>query len=43
VLLRQGNTQPSARQKEKLDHLNIGRQRARMQRVGIFEIGIAAE
>ena len=43
VLLRERHVQPPSRQKEELDHLDIRRQRARMQRVGIGEIGIAAE
>src|SRR5260370_13999535 len=43
VLLGKRHMQPSSRQKEKLDHLYIGRQRIGMQRVGIGEIGIAAE
>ena len=43
MLLRERHVQPSARQEEEFDHLDIGRQRTRMQRVGIGEIGIAAE
>ena len=43
MLLRERHVQPPARQEEKLDHLDVGRQRAGMQRVGIGEIGIAAE
>jgi hypothetical protein len=35
--------QPFSRQKEELEHPYIGRQPIRMQRVGIGEIGIAAE
>ncbi len=43
MLLREGHVQPSSRQEEKLDHLDIGRQRAGMQRIGVNKIGIAAE
>ena len=43
MLLRERHVQPPSRQEEKLDHLDIGRQRTRMQRIGISEIGIAAE
>ena len=43
MLLGERHMQPSSRQEEKLDHLDVGRQRAGMQRVGIGEIGIAAE
>ena len=43
MLLRERHVQPFSRQEEELDHLDVGRQRARMQRVGIGEIGIAAE
>src|SRR6267143_67051 len=43
MLLRERHVQPPSRQKEKLDHLDIGRQRTRTQRVGISEIRIAAE
>ena len=43
VLLRIRHVQPLPGQKEKLDHLDIGRQRIGMQRLGIGEIGVAAE
>ena len=43
VLLRKRHVQPLSGQKEKLDHLDVGRQRIGMQRVGIGEIGVAAE
>ena len=43
VLLRKRYVQPLSGQKEKLDHLDIGRQRIGMQRLGISEIGVAAE
>ena len=43
VLLRERHMQPASSQKEKLDHLDIRRQRAGMQRVGIGQIRIATE
>ena len=43
MLLRKRHVQPLAGQKEKLDYLDIGRQRIGMQRLGIGEIGVAAE
>ena len=43
MLLRERHVQPLAGQEEELDHLDIRRQRAGMQRVGISEVGIAAE
>ena len=43
MLLRERHMQPFSRQEEKLDHLDIGRQRTGMQRIGIGQIGIAAE
>ena len=43
MLLRKRHVQPLSRQKEKLDHLDVGRQRIGMQRLGIGEIGVAAE
>ena len=43
VLLRERHVQPLSRQKEKLDHPDIGRQRIGMQRLGIGEVGIEAE
>ena len=43
MLLRERHVQPFSRQEEELDHPDIGRQRIRMQRAGIGEIGIAAE
>ena len=43
MLLRERDMQPFSRQEEKLVHLDIGRQRTRMQRAGISEIGIATE
>src|SRR6202035_5592963 len=43
VLLRKRHMQPPSGQKEKLDHPDIRRQRIGMQRLGIGEIGIAAE
>ncbi len=43
MLLRERHVQPFSRQEEKLDHLDIGRQFAGMQRIGIGQIGIATE
>ena len=43
MLLRERHMQPPSRQEEELDHLDIGRQRTGTQRIGIGEIGIAAE
>ena len=43
MLLRERHVQPLSRQKEKLDDLDIRRQRAGMQRLGIGQIGVAAE
>ncbi len=43
MLLRERHVQPVSGQKEKLDHADVGRQRTRMQRIGIGQIGIAAE
>src|SRR6266704_3440123 len=43
MLLRERHVQPPSRQKETLDHLQMWRQRTRMQRVGISEIGITSE
>ena len=43
MLLRKRHVQPFAGQKEKLDHLDVVRQFARMQRVGIRQVGIATK
>ena len=43
MLLRVRHVQPFSGQEEELDHLDVRRQRARMQRRGIGEIRIAAE
>ncbi len=43
MLLRERHVQPPSRQEEELDHLDVRRQRAGMQRVGVGEIRIAAE
>ena len=43
MLLRERHVQPPSRQEEKFDDADIGRQRTRMQRIGISEIGIAAK
>jgi len=43
MLLRERHVQPSSRQKEKFYHPYIGRQHARVQRIDIGQIRIAAE
>ena len=43
VLLRVRHVQPFAGQEEELDHLDVGRQLAGMQRAGIGQVGISAE
>ena len=43
MLLRERHVQPFSGQEEELDHLDVRRQRAGMQRAGIGQIGIAAE
>ena len=43
MLLRIRHVQPFSGEEEELDHLDVRRQLARMQRTGIGQIGIAAE
>ena len=43
MLLRERHMQPLSGQEEELDHLDVRRQRARMQRARIGKIRIAAE
>ena len=43
MLLRERHVQPFAGQKEELDHLDVGRQFAGMQRAGIRKVGIATK
>ena len=43
MLLRVRHVQPFAGQEEELDHLDVGRQLAGMQRAGIGQVGIAAK
>ena len=43
MLLRERHVQPFAGQEEELDHLDVGRQFAGMQRAGIRQVGIATK